>query len=83
MNDLLGGFAVSYVDGESPPVCERMLCFFFVWGFFLCSDIPLHNGCGIRNRSAQLDFLPLGADLLVDLRKLLINLRFFLCERLP
>ena len=30
VNDLLGGFAVSYVDGESPPVCERMLCFFFV-----------------------------------------------------
>ena len=22
VNDLLGGFAVSYVDGESPPVCE-------------------------------------------------------------
>ena len=30
MDALLGGFAVSYVDGESPPACERMLCFFFV-----------------------------------------------------
>ena len=30
VNDLLGGFAVSCVDGESAPVRERMRCFFFV-----------------------------------------------------
>ena len=24
VNDLLGGFAVSYVDGKSPPICSRV-----------------------------------------------------------
>ena len=51
--------------------------------FFLCSDIPLHNGCGIRNLSAQLYLLPFGADLLVDLCKLLVDVCFFFCEGLP
>lgn len=52
-------------------------------GIFLCSDIPLHDRCRIRNRSAQLDLLPLGADLLVDLCKLLVDVCFFFRESLP
>ena len=51
--------------------------------FFLCSDIALHDRCRVRNLAAQLDLLPFGADLLVDLRKLLVDVRFFFCEGLP
>ena len=51
--------------------------------FFLCSDIALHDRCRIRNRSAQLDLLPLGTDLLVELRKLFVDVCFFFCEVLP
>ena len=60
-----------------------MLCFFFVWGFFLCSDIPLHDRCRIRDLAAQLDLLPFGADLFVDLCQLLVDIRFFFRESLP
>ena len=57
--------------------------FFLMSRFFLCSDIPLHDCCRVRNRSAQLDLLPLGADLFVDLCKLLVDIRFFFREGLP
>ena len=60
-----------------------MRCFFFVLGFFLRSDIALHDRCRVRNLAAQLDLLPLGADLLVELRKLLLDIRFFFRESLP
>ena len=46
-------------------------------------NILLHLCCGIRDFAAQLDLLPLGADLFVELCKLLINIRFFFCESLP
>ena len=57
--------------------------FFLLLGFFLCSDIPLHDRCRVRDLTAQLDLLPFGADLLVELRKLLVDIRFFFCESLP
>ena len=47
------------------------------------SNVLLHLYCGIRNLTAQLDLLSLGADLLVELRKLLVGIRFFLRESLP
>ena len=49
----------------------------------MCSDIALHALCRVRNLAAQLDFLPLGADLFVELRKLLVDVCFFFCEGLP
>ena len=57
--------------------------FFLLLGFFLRSDIPLHDRGRIRDLAAQLDFLPLGADLLVELRKLFVDVCFFFCEGLP
>ena len=57
--------------------------FFLMLGFFLCSHIPLHDRCGIRDFAAQLDFLPLCTNLFVELRKLFINICFFCCEILP
>ena len=47
------------------------------------SNVLLHLCCGIRNLTAQLDLLSLGADLLVELRKLLVDIRFFFRESLP
>ena len=52
-------------------------------GFFLCSDIALHDCCRVRDLAAQLDLLPFGADLFVDLCKLLVDVCFFFCEGLP
>ena len=49
----------------------------------MCSDIALHDRCRVRDLTAQLDLLPLGADLLVELRKLLVDVRFFFRESLP
>ena len=49
----------------------------------MCSDIALHDRCRVRNLAAQLDLLPLGTDLLVELRKLLVDVRFFFRESLP
>ena len=49
----------------------------------MCSDIALHDRCRVRNLAAQLDLLPLGADLLVELRKLLVDVCFFFRESLP
>ena len=46
-------------------------------------DILLHLCCGFRDLTAQLDFLSLGADLLVELRKLLVDVRFSFRESLP
>ena len=46
-------------------------------------DILLHLCCGFRDLTAQLDLLPLGTDLLVELRELLVDIRFFFCESLP
>ena len=57
--------------------------FFLMSRFFLCSAIPLHDCCRVRNLAAQLDLLPLGADLLVELRKLLVDICFFFRESLP
>ena len=51
--------------------------------FFLCSDIALHDRCRVCNLTAQLDLLPLGTDLLVELCKLLVDVCFFFCEGLP
>ena len=51
--------------------------------FFLCSDIPLHDCCRVRNLTAQLNLLPFDTDLLVELRKLLVDIRFFFRESLP
>ena len=56
--------------------------FFLMVGFFLCSDIALHDRCRVCNLAAQLDLLPLSTDLLVELRKLL-DIRFFFRESLP
>ena len=52
-------------------------------GFFLGSNVLLHLCCGIRNLTAQLDLLSLGAALLVELRKLLVDVCFFFRESLP
>ena len=57
--------------------------FFLLLGFFLYCNVLLHLCCGIRDFAAQLDLLPLGADLLVELRKLLVDVCFFFRESLP
>lgn len=84
MNDLLSGFAVSYVDETHLLLVYRCLLWFsFVCGFFLYGNIPLHRSCRFRDFFAQFDLLPFRADLLIELGKLLVNFRFFLYERLP
>ena len=52
-------------------------------GFFLRCYISPHDRCRIRDLTAQLDLLPLGAELLVELRNLLVDVRFFFRESLP
>ena len=84
MNDLLGGFAVSYVDKTHLLLVYLCLLLFSVaCSFFLRGNIPLHGSCRFRNLLAQLDYLSPRADLLIKLGKLLVNFRFFLHERLP
>lgn len=57
--------------------------FFLLLGFFLYCNVLLHLCCRSRNLAAQLDLLPLGADLLVELRKLFVDVCFFFRESLP
>ena len=40
-------------------------------------DVPLHDGCRLRDFLALLEFPALLPDLLIDLRKLFIEIRFF------
>ena len=61
----------------------HLLIHIFILSFLLHIHILLHLCCGIRDFAAQLDLLPLGADLLVELRKLLVDIRFFFRESLP
>ena len=44
---------------------------------FNAVDVPLHDGCRLRDFLALLEFPTLLPDLLIDLRKLLIEIRFF------
>ena len=44
---------------------------------FNAVDVPLHDGCRLRDFLALLEFPALLPDLLIDLRKLFIEIRFF------
>ena len=51
-----------------------------LWLLFNTVDVPLHDGCRLRDFLALLELPALLPDLLIDLRKLFIEIRFF-CQQ--